>query len=1529
MADKRISGLPGAERTTKDDLLLIVDDPLGTPTNKRITVEGFFSNVNPKVVFSNSVSAFQADNASVSFAGGVGIQKNLIVLGDLEIKGNVKQTQAVTIEAFNSNLVPFSHMTFDIGNNTTSWKNLHVKFIEGDTSGDLTITANTILSADDFTIYSDIITFNDTGSSHINVNPSIAFRNNVEFDSTIERLQIQADNLDIQSKTDFIGANVTFDADVYLQDNVFHTGTLHLVDSKDLTVNANAVFYGNTTIGVKSTEGNPKGTTSSNVNIGAANAYIDANLTHFGTTAHFKSNVEANSILVRINSSNTYLESNTNIVHRPESAISQFKVNSNITLIESANLHVVGTNNYITSNVTIDSLVHSINLTDSTTNSTGSVVLDGGMGINKQLTVGDRILLHGDLHVNNNITANGTMMVDGNVTFNDNLQVFGDIHANGSITSDGGILRLGNNVVKGVASLDMGTLTQVGVGHVAGTYNNVDLLNGTGSGAQATVVVGNDGNISGITITAEGTAYTIGDTLTISSTVLGGSASETVDVSALTQDKITISSVLASNLVPHINNFSNLGNTLNYFANAYMYNLHVRQNTTIQDSLSVTGNLVSLTVRNTYITSNNTIEGTNTDISSNSTFIGANVNITGANAHITSNSTIEGTNTVTTSNATFTGANVSVTGTNVHVTSNSTIQGTNTDISSNSTFTGANVNIVGTNAHITSNSTIEGTNTVTTSNSTFTGANVNITGTNAHITSNSTIEGTNTVTTSNATFTGANVSVTGSNVHISSNSTIEGTDTSITSNSAFTGANLHVTGSNVYVSSNSTLEGTDTTITSNTTITGDDFSILGSNAYLTSNVMIAGASDNTYISSNTTIEGTNTVITSNSSFTGSNINFNVSNVKSTANVTLLGTDLTIGANVSAAANVSLTSTVDSIVDNTAGALTVAGGVGISKSVTIGQNLNVHGNIHANGNITSDGSLVLGDEDTDSVTFGADVSSHIIPDVDSTYDLGTDSKRFRNIFADDITVTQNTNISDSLSVTGSNIHFTTSNNYIEGNTVIKATDTTISSNLSIYGSDILLKNTASILIKDIDSFVLNSSPENGANNVLKTQDGFGIVLETSADAEFYLRGYSTISGNNDVGGFLTVGRKATITGNASIGGTTTSAGILNVTDSTDSSSNTTGSIVASGGVGILKSVTIGENLQVHGNIHANGNITSDGSLVLGDADTDSVTFGADISSHIIPDVDSTYDLGTDSKRFRNFYADDIFVTQNTTITDSISVVGSNAHFATGNTSITGNVSLTGDNLTATGTNFDVTSNVSFNNSNLHFISSNIHITSTDFKVVANSIFDSATHKITGESTIQGGIELSNREIFIDGQGQPQINNHSSIVNFGGKNLIMADIVNSSDGILKLETGDEFLMQDRTRDRLEHTRQGTLISGENFGLGHSINFDVGVGKNVLIMEKGVEPTFPVDGQGNKILPNTQSYLYSIIDKEGSEKVHLYTMDAGGSETRLGAHNDDGEWEYFSRNIHTGKVVRVNMEKMIRKLEEFTGEKFIEEE
>ena len=45
MADKRISGLPSLSSAAREDLLLVVDDPAGTPSNKKVTLTQFFSNV--------------------------------------------------------------------------------------------------------------------------------------------------------------------------------------------------------------------------------------------------------------------------------------------------------------------------------------------------------------------------------------------------------------------------------------------------------------------------------------------------------------------------------------------------------------------------------------------------------------------------------------------------------------------------------------------------------------------------------------------------------------------------------------------------------------------------------------------------------------------------------------------------------------------------------------------------------------------------------------------------------------------------------------------------------------------------------------------------------------------------------------------------------------------------------------------------------------------------------------------------------------------------------------------------------------------------------------------------------------------------------------------------------------------------------------------------------------------------------------------------------------------------------------------
>ena len=66
------------------------------------------------------------------------------------------------------------------------------------------------------------------------------------------------------------------------------------------------------------------------------------------------------------------------------------------------------------------------------------------------------------------------------------------------------------------------------------------------------------------------------------------------------------------------------------------------------------------------------------------------------------------------------------------------------------------------------------------------------------------------------------------------------------------------------------------------------------------------------------------------------------------------------------------------------------------------------------------------------------------------------------------------------------------------------------------------------------------------------------------------------------------------------------------------------------------ININSNLNVTGNIHATGNISADGDIVLGDADTDTITFNADIASNLIPNATTTFDIGTVSKRWRNAY-----------------------------------------------------------------------------------------------------------------------------------------------------------------------------------------------------------------------------------------------------------------------------------------------------
>jgi hypothetical protein len=99
-----------------------------------------------------------------------------------------------------------------------------------------------------------------------------------------------------------------------------------------------------------------------------------------------------------------------------------------------------------------------------------------------------------------------------------------------------------------------------------------------------------------------------------------------------------------------------------------------------------------------------------------------------------------------------------------------------------------------------------------------------------------------------------------------------------------------------------------------------------------------------------------------------------------------------------------------------------------SSTKFKQNLDVTGDISLSGNVVIGGNTLTGDSDSDSVTFNADITSHIIPDADVTYDLGTSTKTWREVFTSKI----NSATSDDLDIhSGSDIAF-----YPAGNIWIK-------------------------------------------------------------------------------------------------------------------------------------------------------------------------------------------------------------------------------------------------------------------------------------------------------------------------------------------------------------------------------------------------------------------------------------------------------------------------------------------------------------
>jgi hypothetical protein len=91
---------------------------------------------------------------------------------------------------------------------------------------------------------------------------------------------------------------------------------------------------------------------------------------------------------------------------------------------------------------------------------------------------------------------------------------------------------------------------------------------------------------------------------------------------------------------------------------------------------------------------------------------------------------------------------------------------------------------------------------------------------------------------------------------------------------------------------------------------------------------------------------------------------------------------------------------DNVIRSTVGPLNIRAATPVDN-IVVDNDVLINGNLHATGSITADGSLTFGDQDTDNIVFNADVNSHILPDIDDTFDLGSLTKSWRQIYVDDM------------------------------------------------------------------------------------------------------------------------------------------------------------------------------------------------------------------------------------------------------------------------------------------------------------------------------------------------------------------------------------------------------------------------------------------------------------------------------------------------------------------------------------------------
>jgi cytoskeletal protein CcmA (bactofilin family) len=354
-------------------------------------------------------------------------------------------------------------------------------------------------------------------------------------------------------------------------------------------------------------------------------------------------------------------------------------------------------------------------------------------------------------------------------------------------------------------------------------------------------------------------------------------------------------------------------------------------------------------------------------------------------------------------------------------------------------------------------------------------------------------------------------------------------------------------------------------------------------------------------------------------------------------------------------------------------------IDINGNADISGNLGVGGNLTVTGTTTfNGGTITMGDAATDNVVFGADVDSNIIPDDDDSYDLGSSTQEWRNLYIDG-TANIDSLVADTADINGGTIDaanitvgsgktldvsagtLTLADNQISGDKVEGGTINATTINTLTYGSitdgtitvtafvdeDNMASNSATLIPtqQSVKAYVdaqdtaqdLDLVSDSGTiaidldGETLTVTGGEGIDTSASSNT-LTITGEDATTSNKGIASFNS--DDFNVSSGAVTLATTSTAAELNLLDGT-----TAGTIVASKGVAVdankditgFRNITLtGEldagSLDISGNVDIDGTLEADAITIAGVtlAETISDTVGAMVASNTETGITVTYD-----------------------------------------------------------------------------------------------------------------------------------------------------------------------------------------------------------------------------------------------------------------------------------------------------------------